>query len=657
MSEPRRFGRRRRGMHFKPTGQGPKPTKHQEREAQQARAEAVNENVPITGERLFEPQRYARDIERAENVAAGLPAEGAPAPHTGDTEAPRKGDFRQPHLDTPAEVQEEFAPVQIQEKPRNLLEAIKNVAVKAIHKVKRLIRPVKKSHKEVIINAEALETRVAVLEEGRLEEFTIERTSEERLVGSIFKARVRNLEDGLKAAFVDIGFEKNAFLHYWDIVPSSFDSGVEIVERDGGRKRDKPKITQKDVPRLYPPGSDLIVQVTKGPIGTKGPRVTTNLVLPGRYLVLLPNSDQSGISRKIENHEERQRLKKILRKLHIPDGMGVIMRTIGEGQRERYFVRDLALLLEEWNQIQESIRRRPSASVVFQEPDLIERTVRDFLTEDVERIVVDSAPAHDRMRSMIARISKRSADKIRHYGEHQPIFDRFGITRQLEATFSRQVHLKSGGYLVVDETEALVAIDVNTGRHKSGKDQEQTILKVNLEAAEEICRQLRLRNMGGLIVLDFIDMKGRRDQQQVYQKMREGLRRDRAKTHILPISQLGLMEMTRQRHTESVRSAVYDDCPYCKGKGKVKSAETMSVEIQRKLAEILKRRGRDESDFQLRIVVHPTVAQRLRTEDQKHLDEMEKRYFIKLLLRPDPGLHAEEYKILNVATNEELASG
>ena len=656
MSDPRRFGRRRRGMHFKPSGHGPKPTKHQEREAQQARAEAVNENVPITGERVFEPQRYARDIERAENVAAGLPPEGAPAPQTGDTEELHKGDFRQPHLDTPAQVEEEYEPVQIQEKPRTLLEAIKNVAVKAIHKVKRLIRPVKKSHKEVIINAEALETRVAVLEEGRLEEFTIERTSEERLVGSIFKGRVRNLEDGLKAAFVDIGFEKNAFLHYWDIVPSNFDSGVEIVERDSGRKRDKPKITQKDVPRLYPPGSDLIVQVTKGPIGTKGPRVTTNLVLPGRYLVLLPNSDQSGISRKIENHEERQRLKKILRKLHIPDGMGVIMRTVGEGQRERYFVRDLALLLEEWNQIQESIRRRPPASVVFQEPDLIERTVRDFLTEDVERIVVDSAPAHDRMRSMIARISKRSADKIRHYGEHQPIFDRFGITRQLEATFSRQVHLKSGGYLVVDETEALVAIDVNTGRHKSGKDQEQTILKVNLEAAEEICRQLRLRNMGGLIVLDFIDMKGRRDQQQVYQKMREGLRRDRAKTHILPISQLGLMEMTRQRHTESVRSAVYDDCPYCKGKGKVKSAETMSVEIQRKLAEILKRRGRDESDFQLRIVVHPTVSQRLRTEDQKHMDAMEKRYFIKLLLRPDPGLHAEQYKIINAATNEELAS-
>ena len=657
MSEQKRFGRgRRRGMHFKPSGgQGPRPSKLQEREAQQARAEAVNDQ-PITGERVFEPQRYARDIERSENVAAGLPPEGVPAAASAEGGQQHKGDFRQPHLDTPAEVQEEFAPVEIREKPKNLLEAIKSVAAKAINRVKKLIRPVKKSHKEVIINTEALETRVAVLEEGRLEEFTIERTSEERLVGSIFKGRVRNLEDGLKAAFVDIGFEKNAFLHYWDIVPSSFDSGVEIVEREGQRKRDKPKITQKDVPRLYPPGSDIIVQVTKGPIGTKGPRVTTNLVLPGRYLVLLPNSDQSGISRKIENHEERQRLKKIVRKLNIPDGMGVIMRTVGEGQRERYFVRDLALLLEEWNQIQEKTKSQPSATCVFQEPDLIERTVRDFLTEDVERIVVDSAPAHDRMRNMISKISKRSADKIRHYGEHQPIFDRFGITRQLESTFSRQVHLKSGGYLVVDETEALVAIDVNTGRHKGGKDQESTIFMVNIEAAEEICRQLRLRNMGGLIVLDFIDMKSRRDQQQVYQKVRDGLRRDRAKTHILPISQLGLMEMTRQRHTESVRSAVYDDCPYCKGKGKVKSAETMSVEIQRKLAEILKKRTRDESDFQLRIVVHPTLLQRLRAEDEKHFIEIEKRYFGRLHYRPDPAMHAEHFKIINVATNEELAS-
>jgi len=656
MSE-RNFSRRRRGMRFRPSGGLGHGQQRTDREANQARAEVVGGQS--VHEKVYD-HRHTSEIDRAENVAAGLPPEGLPQ-QTAETSAGPKKDFRQPHLETPAQVKEEkaFQPVPVQDSPKGLVESIKSAASNLVKKVQRLIKPVKKIHKEVIINAETLETRVAVLEEGKLEEFNIERTTEERLVGSIFKGKVRNLEDGLKAAFVDIGFEKNAFLHYWDIVPSSFDSGVEIVERptERDRRRDRPKITQKDIPRVYPPGSDIIVQVTKGPIGTKGPRVTTNIVLPGRYLVLLPNSDQSGISRKIENQQERQRLKKILRELSIPDGMGVIMRTIGEGQQKRYFVRDLALLLEEWREIQDRIKKQTPASCVFQEPDLIERTVRDFLTEDVERIVVDSPRAYERMRDMISKISKRSANKVKVYSEPQPVFDRFNITRQLENAFSRQVHLKSGGYIVVDETEALVAIDVNTGRHKGGKDQESTILKVNLEAADEIARQLRLRNMGGLIVLDFIDMKSRRDQQSVYQRMKDGLRRDKAKTHVLPISQLGLMEMTRQRHSESVHAAVYDDCPYCKGRGKVKSALTMSVEIQRKLNEILKKRPREESDFQLLIIVHPTILDRLRTEDEKHLIEMEKRYFGKLNFRKEPALHAEQFKIVNVATGEELASG
>ncbi len=653
--------RRRGGMRFRPSGgiSNPQHQQGQGRNAADARAEVLADK-PVD-ETVFDSRRHEKEIERAENVAAGLP-ENAPQQEPAQSkEVPehRRREFRQPHMDTPAEVKEDttFSPVPVKDQPPSgFVETIKQAANKVIKKVQRLIKPVKKTHKEVVINAESLETRVAVVEEGRLEEFTIERTGDERLVGSIYKGKVRNLEDGLKAAFVDIGFEKNAFLHYWDIVPANFDSGVEVVEREGGRRKDKPRITQRDIPRLYPPGTDIIIQVTKGPIGTKGPRVTTNLALPGRYLVLLPNSDQSGISRKIENQEERHRLKKILRSLSIPEGMGVIIRTIGEGQQARYFVRDLALLLDEWKQIQERINKQPSATCVFQEPDLIERTVRDFLTEDVERIVIDGPQQYDRIREMISRISKRSASKVKLYADSQPIFDRFGISRQLENAFSRQVHLKSGGYIVIDETEALVAIDVNTGRHKSSKDQESTILKVNLEAAEEIGRQLRLRNMGGLIVLDFIDMKSRRDQQQVYQRVKEGLRRDRAKTHVLPISQLGLLEMTRQRHSESVRAAVYDDCPYCKGRGKVKSNLTMSVEIQRKLSEILKKRHRDESDFQLRIVVNPTVLERLRKEDEQLLIEMEKRYFGKLSFRADPAFHAEQFKIVNVTTNEEMAS-
>lgn len=657
MSNDKRFGGRRRrgGMRFKPSGGLQNQSQKKDKDAVEARADAVGEVVGGFGQdKLFE-RRHQNEIERAENVAAGLPPEGAPAAAPGHEHQHQHAPEAGAATPSPATPEKPFAPVKVTEPQRGIVGKIADVASNLVKKVQRLIRPEKKIHKEVIINAETLETRVAVSEDGKLEEFNIERTTEERLVGSIFKGKVRNLEDGLKAAFVDIGFEKNAFLHYWDIVPNQFDSGVEIVDRPN-KKRDKPKITQKDIPRLYPPGSEIIVQVTKGPIGTKGPRITTNLVLPGRYLVLLPNSDQSGISRKIENQPERQRLKKILRELNIPDGMGVIMRTAGEGQQKRYFVRDLALLLEEWRGVQEKIKSQPMASCVFQEPDLIERTVRDFLTEDVERIVVDSQKACDHMQNMVSRISRRAARKVKVYLEAQPIFDRFNISKQLENAFARQVHLKSGGYIVIDETEALVAIDVNTGRHKGGKDQEASILRVNQEAADEICRQLRLRNMGGLIVLDFIDMKSGRDRQNVYARMKEGLRRDKAKTHILPISQLGLMEMTRQRHSESVRSAVYDDCPYCKGRGKVKSTETMSVEIQRKLQEILKKRTRDESDFQLRIVVHPTVLERLRTEDEQHLIAMEKRYFGKLSFRADPGMHAEQFKIQNVTTNEDLAS-
>ncbi len=645
-------------MRFRPSGGFGHPQKP-DRNALEARAEVTGEKTP---DQLFDRKQHESEVERSENIAAGLPPQaepeaGRPTSRPQSEENRGRRAFRKPHMETPEEVQEEkYEPVHVTEQsPQGLVENIKAAANKIVKKVQRFIKPAPTTHKEIIMNAESLETRVALLEEGRLEEFTIERTTEERLVGSIFKGKVRNLEDALKAAFVDIGFEKNAFLHYWDIVPTDFDSGVEVVERET-KRRDRPRITQKDIPRLYPPGKDIIVQVTKGPISTKGPRVTTNLVLPGRYLVLLPNSEQSGISRKIENQEERQRLKKILREIDIPEGMGVIMRTAGEGQKARYFVRDLEILKEQWAEIQKKIETQAPASCVFHEPDLIERSVRDFLTEDIERVVVDSQVAHDRMRKMISHISPRAADKVKLYSDHQPIFDRFNISRQLENAFARQVHLKSGGYIVTDETEALVAIDVNTGRHKSGRDQESSILRVNLEAADEICRQLRLRNMGGLIVLDFIDMKSRRDQQMVYQRIKEGLRRDRAKTHVLPISQLGLMEMTRQRHSESVRSAVYDDCPYCKGRGKVKSSLTMSVEIQRKLNEILKKRPRDESDFQLRIAVHPTVLERLRTEDEKLIIEMEKRYFGKLSFRPEPSFHAEQFKIVNVATNEELVS-
>ena len=511
--------------------------------------------------------------------------------------------------------------------------------------------------KEIIVNAEALENRVAVLEDGQLEEFTIERTTEKRIVASIFKGKIKNLEPGLKAAFVDIGFEKNAFLHYWDIIPESLAERVDLVETAGADKLPAKKISQNDIPKLYPPGSEVIVQVVKGPIGTKGPRITSNISIPGRYLVLLPNNPQRGISRKIENEKERQRLKQIVRDLKLPEGMGVIVRTVGENQKKRYFIRDLEILLRTWKQVEEKIKTQPAPSCVFQEPDLIERTVRDFLTEEVDRIVVDNEEAYQRIRDMIGQISRFSRGKVKLYTDPTPIFTKFNVERQIENAFRRQVWLKSGGYICIDETEALVAIDVNTGRHKSQKDLDTTILQTNLEAAEEICRQLRLRNIGGLIVIDFIDMRNRADQQKVTQKMRDGVKRDKAKTRILPISHLGLMEMTRQRHSESMASAVYEDCPYCKGKGLVKSSLSMSVEIQRKISETLrklKQEGRTETP-QLRIYVHPEVLNRLRTEDEELLIALEQKLHGKLSFRADPSFHFEQFKITDTLSGKELA--
>ena len=382
-------------MRFRPPGGLNKQrAKKPDKAAQQARAVAIGTKEQ-EAEPVFDDSRHGREIQRSENIAAGLPPESTDTEikekaetksGRGESRGPRRGRRGKPEADA------SFEPVAVpDEKPKGIVNSLRVAADTVITKVKRMIRPIKQSHKELVINTEALETRVAILDEGRLEDFNVERISDDRQVGSIYKGRVKNLEDGLKAAFVDIGFDKNAFLHYWDIVPNNFDSGVEIVERSSKKGRQKPKITQKDIPRLYPSGSEIVIQVTKGPIGTKGPRVTTNLAIPGRYLVLLPTSDQCGVSRKIESQEERQRLKQIVRKLTLPEGMGVIIRTVGQGQKARYFVRDLAILLEEWERIRETINTKPAPECVYQEPDLVERTVRDFLTEDTERIVVDTS--------------------------------------------------------------------------------------------------------------------------------------------------------------------------------------------------------------------------------------------------------------------------
>src|SRR6202047_2913635 len=506
----------------------------------------------------------------------------------------------------------------------------------------------RKTGNQIVISCEKLERRVALLEDGVLEEYNIERDTDRNIVGSIFKGKVKNIEQGLKAMFVDIGFEKNAFLHFWDALPG-LDSSVEEVSR-AGRKHRK-KITAKDVPEIYPVGSEVMVQVTKGPISNKGPRIPTNISLAGRYLVLMPHNDQSGISRKIEDPKERVRLRLILQKLEIPEGMGVIIRTIGEGQRARYFVRDLGLLIEQWRQIEAAFKSRPAPAVLFQEPDLIDRTVRDFLTEDIDVVYCDDEPAVTRMQEQVGQIPKRQKRRIVPYSESAPIFERFGIQKQIDDAFHRQVWLKCGGYIVIDETEALIAIDVNTGRNKGGRDVEKTILQTNLEAADEIARQLRLRNIGGLIIADFIDMKSRKDQQAVFTLMKERLRRDKAKTHVLPISPLGLMEMTRQRAQESLTGSLFMVCPYCHGRAVVKSPMTMSVEIQRTLHAVLRKHPEIHD---VRVIVNPEALNGLKTEDEELLVDIERKYSGRLTFRTDPTFHHEKFVLLDAQTNQEL---
>lgn len=504
----------------------------------------------------------------------------------------------------------------------------------------------------IVINCEKLENRVAVLENGVLEEYSIERVGTTHLVGSIYKGRIKNIEQGLKAMFVDIGLEKNAFLHFWDAIPAALDSGLEEITRGQSGNKKKKNITAKDIPDLYPVGSEILVQVTKGPIGNKGPRVTTNISMAGRLLVLMPLNDSCGISRKIDDPKERARLRGIIENLALPEAMGLIMRTEASGKRARHIIRDLSILVEQWNDIVERRDSQKAPACCFEEPDVFERTVRDFLTDEVDEIVCDDLAVVQRMQELVAPISRRAKRRITHFTGPGALFERYNIQRQIDTAFYRQVWLRCGGYIVIDQTEALISIDVNTGRNKGAGNVDKVIFETNMEAAAEVARQLRLRNMGGLVVVDFIDMKGRKEQQAVYKAMIDHTRKDKAKTQILPISQFGLMEMTRQRLHESLSDALYEECPHCKGHGQIKTPITMSVELQRRLSSILPRLP--ETDRDLLVVIHPDVMNRLRTSDDQILVDLERKYQARMTFRTDPNYTREQFLVANVKTGEEI---
>lgn len=477
--------------------------------------------------------------------------------------------------------------------------------------------------REMIINYTAgEECRIAIALDGTLDELYQERASTEFHVGNIYKGKVTNVEPSIQAAFVDFGLERNGFLHVSDLHPRYFPKGErEEFERVGMKtpRRDRPPI-QKCLRR----GDDIIVQVLKEGLGTKGPTLTSYLSIPGRYIVMMPYMEKLGVTRKIEDDDARREMRKLLDELDPPKGFGFIVRTAGMGQTKTELKRDLAYLQRLWNSIERRLTKGRRVGELYAEGDLVIRTIRDVFSPQIERIVIDDRVAAHRARDFLSIASPRAASRVYLYKDAAPIFERYGIEEQIDHINDRHVPMPSGGSLVIEQTEALVAIDVNSGKMRDNKDAETTAYKTNLEAADEICRQLRLRDLGGVIVNDFIDMREEKHRRGVERALREAVKRDRARTKVLRISPFGLIEMTRQRIRPSLRRSIYEDCPCCDGVGQVKTSESMAIEVMRTLMTS----ASTESVRRVDIGVQQGVANYLINKKRREITNLEEAYAV-----------------------------
>jgi len=475
--------------------------------------------------------------------------------------------------------------------------------------------------RKMLINAvEAEEYRIAVIKDGLLDGYYIETASTEQKTGNIYKGVVERIEPSLQACFVDFGVGKNGFLSAGDIHPEYYIAGHE---------------TQKDrpVPRIekvLKKGQELLVQVTKEMPGHKGAQLTTYLSLAGRYLVLMPGS-KGGISKKIEDEEERSRLKAIMGAFNLPEGVGYIVRTAALGQNKNELSRDLGRLLRIWKNIKQNVQDAPSLSLVHKEQDVCLRTLRDYFTSEINEVLVDDKETFAKVKRYMKIISPRHQRIVKLYKEKRPIFAQYEIERQIESIYQSRVPLKSGGSIVIDPTEALIAIDVNSGRSRSGKDVETTAFNTNIEAAQEIARQLRLRDMGGLIVVDFIDMRDKKHNRDVEKMLRDATKDDRAKISISPVSKFGLLELSRQRLRPSIESMSYQTCVHCEGRGIVPSIETAALSFLRRIRMGVSRKGIG----QVKGVLSLEVASYLQNKKRKDLAELESRYGVDIALTAD----------------------
>ena len=467
---------------------------------------------------------------------------------------------------------------------------------------------------EILVNVTPRETRVAVIENGMLQELHIERGWRRGVVGNIYKGKVQRVMPGMQAAFVEVGLERAAFLHANDIVRSSPDAVVD------GEEAALPTPPPAPIMDLLRDGQDIVVQVVKDPIGSKGARLTTQISIPSRYLVLLPQSKVIGVSARIEDEAERHRLKQAVTELAgLHGGHGYIIRTNAEGQPVEALAEDIAYLSRVWNVVERRGRESPSCSVLYEDLSLPLRAVRDLIRKDVEKVKVDSKETHERLQAFVAKYMPVLAERIELYSGERPIFDLYGVEDEIGRALDKQVPLKSGGYLVIDQTEAMTTVDVNTGSFLGQRNLEETVFRTNLEAAQAVARQLRLRNLGGIIIIDFIDMDDPEHRRQVLRTLEKSLAKDHAKTTVYEFSPLGLVEMTRKRTVESLARQLSEPCPECSGRGSIKTTETVTYEIFREIT----RAVRQFEAARLLVIASPKVVARITDEESTAVAELE----------------------------------
>lgn len=491
--------------------------------------------------------------------------------------------------------------------------------------------------KEILVNVREDETRVAVLEDKVVVEIYIERSLNQRLVGNIYKGKVENVLPGMQAAFVDIGLEKNAFLFVEDALPpkAAGDDDTNVS-------------SNTNITNVLKEGQEILVQIAKEPIGTKGARVTTHVTLPGRYLVLMPTVDYVGISRRIEDEKERNRLREAADRVK-PPGMGLIVRTIAEGLIEEELTQDVSLLTKLWKKVQNRAYHGPVPNLIHKDLELVQRILRDLFTEDIDNLIIDSRYEYEKVLELMELTSPELKNRVTLY-EQDNLFEKYGVEDEIEKILKPRVWLKCGGYIVIDQTEALTAIDVNTGKYVGSTNLADTVLKTNLEAAVEIARQLRLRNIGGIIITDFIDMPNPGHQTQVLDRLEEEIKRDKIKINILGLTQLGLVEMTRKKVRQGLENVLLKACPYCEGKGRVLSEETIGIKAMNEIFKLAQHTGAEA----ILVEVHPSVASLLIGSGGANLREIESKTRKHIIIRGCEHYHQEVINIRALHSQSEI---